>query len=65
MTEQLRRGLVAKVSAVELKDEVYVVAGHKGQPAATAKKGASGAAAGWPARQAVASWRGTSRPFSA
>jgi hypothetical protein len=39
MTEHLRRGLVAKTPAVELTgeveiDEVYVVAGHKGQPAA-------------------------------
>ena len=44
MTEQLRRGLVAKTPAVELQgeveiDEVYVVAGHKGQPAAVAKRG--------------------------
>ena len=46
MTEQLRRGLVAKAPAMELKgeveiDEVYVVAGHKGQPAAVAKRGGS------------------------
>src|SRR5215213_6376721 len=39
MTEQLRGGLVAKAPAVQLAgevavDEVYVVAGHKGQPAA-------------------------------
>ncbi len=45
MTEQLRRGLVAKAPAVELKgeveiDEVYVVAGHKGQPAAVVKRAA-------------------------
>ncbi len=44
MTEQLRGGLIAKTPAVELKgeveiDEVYVVAGHKGQPAAVAKRG--------------------------
>jgi len=52
MTEQLRRGLVAKAPEVTLKgevepdarassgiDEVYVVAGHKGQPAAVAKRG--------------------------
>ncbi len=49
MTEQLRRGLVAKTPELELKgeveiDEVYVVAGHKGQPAAVAKGG--GAAGG-------------------
>ena len=46
MTEQLRRGLVAKVSAPRLEgeveiDEIYVVAGHKGQPAAVAKRGGS------------------------
>ena len=44
MTEQLRHGLVAKTPAVELTgeveiDEVYVVAGHKGQPAAATKRG--------------------------
>ena len=42
MTEQLRRGLAAQLPAVVLDgeveiDEVYVVAGHKGQPAAVAK----------------------------
>jgi len=70
MTEQLRRGLVAGAPAVELKgkveiDEVYVVAGHKGQPAAVAKRGGSGAVAGWQARRAAARWRRTSRPSSA
>ena len=44
MTEQLRRGLVAKAPPVRLEgeveiDEVYVVAGHKGRPAAVAKRG--------------------------
>ena len=51
MTEQLRRGLVAKAPAVRLDgeveiDEVYVVAGHKGQPAAVAKRGVWDGAAG-------------------
>ena len=51
MTEQLRRGLVAKAPPVRLEgeveiDEVYVVAGHKGQPAAVAKRGGLDAAAG-------------------
>ena len=54
MTEQLRHGLVAKAPAVTLQDEVeinevYVVAGHKGQPKEVAKRGGSGAAAGWQA----------------
>ena len=67
MTEQLRRGLVAETAAVELKgeveiDEAYVVAGHKGQPAAVAKRGGLGAVAGWQARQDAARWRRTSRP---
>src|SRR3982750_1726679 len=47
MTEQLRRGLVARIPEARLEgeveiDEVYVVAGHKGQPAAVAKRGARG-----------------------
>ena len=51
MTEQLRTGLVAKTPPVRLEgeveiDEVYVVAGHKGNPAAVAKRGAPGGAGG-------------------
>src|SRR5215216_506259 len=70
MTEQLRRGLVAKAPAARLEgeveiDEVYVVAGHKGQPAAVAKRGGSDAVASWPARQAGARWRRISPPSSA
>jgi transposase-like protein len=74
MTEQLCAGLVARVPAVELKgevepdarassgiDEVYIVAGHKGQPKEVAKRGGSDAAAGWQARRAAARWRRTSR----
>jgi len=70
MTEQLRRGLVAKAPEVTLKgeveiDEVYVVAGHKGQPAAVAKRGGSDVVAGWQARRAAARWRRTSHRSSA
>jgi transposase-like protein len=70
MTERLRRGLVAKAPPVRLEgeveiDEVYVVAGHKGQPAAVAKRGARDAAAGWRARRAAARWRRTSHRSSA
>ena len=70
MTEQLRRGLAARTPAATLEgeveiDEVYVVAGHKGQPAAVAKGGGSGGGAGWPERRAGARWRRTSRPSSA
>jgi transposase-like protein len=51
MTEHLRQGLTAKTPAVILDgeieiDEVYVVAGHKGNPAAVAKRGAPGDAGG-------------------
>src|SRR3954451_2176467 len=50
MTEALRGGLVARTPRVTLAgqveiDEVYVVAGHKGQPAAVAPKGAARPAA--------------------
>jgi len=78
MTEQLRRGLAAKTPETMLKgevepdarassgiDEVYVVAGHKGQPADVAKGGGSGAAAGWQARRDAARWRRTSHRSSA
>src|SRR3954453_17990231 len=70
MTEHLRRGLVAKAPAVRLEGEVeidegYVVAGHKGQPAAVAKRGGSDAVGGWPGRRAGARWRRTSHPSSA
>ena len=51
MTERLRAGLVARMPPVRLEgdveiDEVYVVAGLKGQPAAVAKRGAPGAVGG-------------------
>ena len=51
MTEALRQGLTAKLPPVVLRgeveiDEVYVVAGHKGQPAAVAKGGVPAAAGG-------------------
>jgi transposase-like protein len=65
MTEQLRHGLVARTPEVTLAgeveiDEVYVVAGHKGQPAAVAKRGGAAVAAGWRERRAAARWRRTS-----
>ena len=74
MTEQLRHCLVAKAPAVQLQgkvepdarassgiDEVYVVAGHKGQPPAVAKRDLLNAAANWQARRAAARWRRTRR----
>ena len=67
MTEQLRDGLIAKAFPVQLRgeveiDEVYVVAEHKGQPAAVAKRAGSDDAASWQARRAAARWTKTSRP---
>jgi len=51
MTEALRQGLTARAPVVVLDgevevDEVYVVASHKGQPAAVAKRGAPADAGG-------------------
>ena len=70
MTEQLRARLVANTPAVTLEgevevDEVYVVAGHKGHPAAVAKKVALGGAAGSRARPAGARWPKRGRRSSA
>jgi transposase-like protein len=50
MTEHLRHGLVARTPPAKLQgeveiDEVYVVAGHKGQPAEVVKGGGQGAVA--------------------
>ena len=69
MAEQLRSGLVAKTPPVRLDgeveiDEVHVVAGHKGQPAAVAKGGGADAVAGWRERRAPARRRRTSHPSS-
>ena len=70
MTEQLRHGFVARAPEVTLAgeveiDEVYVVAGHKGHPAAVAKGSGLAAAAGWQACRAAARWRRRSHPSSA
>jgi transposase-like protein len=51
MTEQLRQGLIDRTPPARLEneveiDEVYVVAGHKGQPAEVAKRGGRAVAAG-------------------
>ena len=69
MAEHLRAGLVAKSPAVMLDgvvevDEVYVVAGHKGHPAAVAKKVAAGDGVGSRAHPAGARWRKRSRRSS-
>jgi hypothetical protein len=59
MASHLREGLVAKVPEATLEgtvevDEVYVVAGHKGNPAAVQKKIGPGGADGSKERAAVA-----------
>src|SRR4051812_11978791 len=59
MREPLRRGLVARAAGGGVEgggeiDEVYVVAGHRGQPATVVKRGDLDAAGGWPARRAEA-----------
>ena len=65
MTEHLRAGLVAKAPAVVLDgtvevDEVYVVAGHKGNPTAVAKKAATGDGVGSREHPVAARWRSIS-----
>jgi transposase-like protein len=70
MTEELRHGLVARTPPTQLQgevegDEVYIVAGHKGQPAEVAKKGGRDGAVACAVRPGAAPWRRTSRPFSA
>jgi transposase-like protein len=70
MTEHLRSGLVAKTPAVVLEgtvevDEVYVVAGHKGNPAAVAKKVAADDGVGSRAHPVAARWRKRSHRSSA
>jgi hypothetical protein len=69
MASALRTGLVAKTPAVMLEgeveiDEVYVVAGHKGNPAATQKKAARDGAGASKVRRAAALWKRKSRLFS-
>jgi hypothetical protein len=70
MTKHLRAGLVARTPAVKLDgeveiDEVYVVAGHKGQPAEVEKRGAWDDVGGSKGRPDAARWRKTSRRSSA
>ena len=69
MASGLREGLVARAPTVKLEgvveiDEVYVVAGHKGNPTATQKKAARDGADALRARRAAALWKRKNRPFS-
>jgi hypothetical protein len=66
MASHLREGLVAKVPEATLDgtveaDEVYVVAGHKGNPAAVQKKVGPGGADGSKEPAAVVRWKRKSR----
>ncbi len=66
MASCLRSGLVAKAPVVQLSgtveiDEVYVVAGHKGNPAATKKKPGRDGAGASRERAAAARWRRKNR----
>jgi len=70
MTEHLRHGLVSRTPAAKLQgeveaDEVYIVAGHKGQPAEVEKRGARDGGAGFRVRRDAARWRRRNRPSSA
>jgi transposase-like protein len=62
MTEHLRQGLVARAPVAKLDDtaeidEVYIVAGHKGQPAEVVKRGAQDGVAGFQVRRDAARWK--------
>jgi hypothetical protein len=70
MTEQLRQGLVARAPVARLEGtaeivEVYIVAGHKGQPAEGEKRGGQDGVAGFQARRDAARWRRRNRQCSA
>jgi transposase-like protein len=70
MTEHLRSGLAVQAPPGKLEgqveiDEVYGVAGHKGQPAEVVKRGGRDDAADYRARQVEARWKRTSRRSSA
>ena len=69
MTSHLREGLVAKLPEVVLDgdveiDEVYVVAGHKGNPAAIQKKAGQAAGTDSKGRGAGERWRRRNRQSS-
>jgi transposase-like protein len=62
MTEQLRAGIVARTPEPSLSgevecDEVYIVAGHKGQPETVKKKAVAGVGGDSEARPDAAPWR--------
>jgi hypothetical protein len=68
MASHLRGGLVAKVPEATLEgtveaDEVYVVAGHKGNLTAVQKKVGSGGVDGLEELAAVARWKRKSRRY--
>jgi transposase-like protein len=70
MTEHLRAGLMSQTPTVKLEgeveiDEVYVVAGHKGQPAEVEKRGGRDDVADCKVRPGEARWRKTSCRSSA
>lgn len=69
MTMQLRDDFKSKSPDIVLSgeveaDEVYIVAGHKGNPAAVEKKGAKEGATVCAAHRGAARWKKRSRPFS-
>jgi transposase-like protein len=69
MASQLREGILDRAPAVKLDgevevDEVYVVAGHKGNPAAVKKKAARAGAGALRERRAAALWTRKNRRSS-
>jgi transposase-like protein len=69
MTEHLRQGLMARAPVARLDgtaeiDEVYIVAGHKGQPAEVVKRGGRDGVAGLRVRRDAARWKRRNRQCS-
>jgi len=69
MTEHLRQGLLARAPVAKLEgtaevDEIYIVAGHKGQPAEVVKRGGRAGVAGFQVRRDAARWKRRNHQFS-
>src|SRR4051794_8465645 len=58
------RAPVAKLEGTAEVDEVYIVAGHKGQPAEVVKRGGRDGVAGFQVRPDAAGWNRRNHPFS-
>ena len=60
----MARAPVARLKGTAEIDEVYVVAGHKGQAAEVVKRGGRDGVAGFQVRRDAARWKRRNHPFS-